>query len=314
MKKRISVAAIFILTAALVAGRADAADAPRTEGACSADLTPGTATTILNEGQGPDVILIPGLSTPRAVWEATAARLKTEYRLHIVQIRGFGDDAGPNAAGPVLPVAAQDVRGFIEDCIVGQDRPAPAIIGHSMGGLTGLMVAAEAPDRVGKLMIVDAVPYVATIFFPDATVASMKMRAGEMAGFIRAGHGKSWHTGPVTDPGENSPLGRMSNNAAGRIQVAGWTRQSDMRVAAQLFYDGMTTDMRPALPKVSAPVTLLYAQDDSAMPAERATATFEPQYAGTPHFKAQMVTGSRHFIMLDQPEVFAKAVDDFLAE
>lgn len=313
MKKRISVAAVFILLVALVAGRSDAAEAPRTEGACSADLTLGTAVTILNEGQGPDVILIPGLSTPRAVWDATASRLKTKYRLHIVQIRGFGDDAGPNIEGPVLPTVVEDVRGFIEDCIVGQDRPAPAIIGHSMGGLTGLMVAAEAPDRVGKLMIVDALPFIGTLF-GAANVDALRPQADGMAAMLRAQSGQPRAEGPVTDPGPASMAGSMSNTPAGRIAIAGWMRSADPRVTAQVMHDVMLTDMRAALPTVSTPLTLLYAQDDSAMPAERARATFEPQYAGLPHFKAQMIAGSRHFIMLDQPEAFAKAVDAFLAQ
>ncbi|HEY0595804.1 alpha/beta hydrolase [Sphingopyxis sp.] len=313
MKKRISVAAIFILIVALVAGRADAAEAPRTEGACSADLTLGTAVTILNEGQGPDLILIPGLSTPRAVWEPTAARLKAKYRLHIVQIRGFGDAAGPNAEGPVLPTVVEDVRGFIEDCIVGQDKPAPAIIGHSMGGLTGLMVAAEAPDRVGRLMIVDAVPFIGTIF-GTASVDAIRPQAEAMAAMLRAQYGQPKPEGPVTDPGSAGMVGGMSNTPSGRIAIAGWMRSADPRVTAQTLYDVMTTDMRGELPKVKAPVTLLYAQDDSAMPPERAKAAFEPQYAGTPQFGAQMVPGSRHFIMLDQPEIFARAVDAFLAK
>ncbi len=313
MKNCISVAAIFILIVGLIASRADAADTPRTEGTCSADLTPGTATTIWNEGQGPDVILIPGLSTPRAVWEQTAARLKANYRLHIVQIRGFGDAAGPNTDGAVLPTVVEDVRGFIEDCIVGQGRPAPAIIGHSMGGLTGLMIAAKAPDRVGKLMIVDALPFIGTLF-GAANVDAIRPQADGMAAMLRAQYGRPQPEGPVTDPGPAGMVGTMSNTPAGRIAIAGWMRSADPRVTAQVLHDVMITDMRAALPMVSTPLTLLYAQDDSAMTAERAKAAFEPQYAGAPHFKAQMVPESRHFIMLDQPGIFAKAVDDFLAE
>ena len=41
--------------------------------------------------------------------------------------------------------------------------------------------------------------------------------------------------------------------------------KSDPRVVAQALFDDMTTDMRPELSKISAPVTLLYAQDDRAM-------------------------------------------------
>src|SRR3546814_12064735 len=76
----------------------------------------------------------------------------------------------------------------------------------------------------------------------------------------------------------------------------------------------MTTDLRGEMGRIKAPVTLLYAQDDSAMPPAAAKAAFEPQYQGVAHFKAQMVPDSRHFIMPDQPEAFATALDAFLAE
>ncbi len=313
MKHRFSVAATFILgIALLVDARAGAAEP------CPAGLNEGKRITVLVEGAdapgGPDVVLIPGLSSPRAVWDATAARLKGKYRLHRVQIRGFGDEAGINAEGPVLDGAAAEVADYIDDCITDAGRPAPAVIGHSMGGLTGLMVAARAPDEVGRLMIVDAVPFIGTLFDPAATVESVTPQADRMAAMMRAQYGQPKPEGPVADPGPISVAGSMSNTPAGRTAIARWMRDADPRVAAQVFRDVMTTDMRGELAAVKAPVTLLYAQDDGAMPAERAKAAFEPQYAGVARFKAEMVRGSRHFIMLDQPEIFAKAVDAFLAE
>lgn len=309
MKHRFSVAALFILGIALmIGGRAEAREP------CPLGLVEGKRITVLEEGTGPDVVLIPGLSTPRAVWEPVAAQLKDRYRLHLVQIRGFGDDAGINAEGPVLEPMMKEAADYIDDCITDQGRPAPAIIGHSMGGLTGLMIAARAPQEVGKLMIVDAVPFIGTIFFPGATVEIMKPQAEAMAGAMRTQLASGWPEGPISDPGEASPMGRMSRSAEGRIQVSEWTRASDTRVIAQVFYEVMTTDMRGELAGVQAPVTLLYAQDDSAMPAAMAKAAFEPQYAGTPQFEAEMIADSRHFIMLDQPEAFAKAVEAFLAE
>lgn len=312
MNKRLSVAALFILVVALVVGRADAAEP------CPADsvtgLVEGKRISILVEGKGPDIVLVPGLSTPRAVWEATAERLKPRYRLHRVQIRGFGDDAGLNADGPVLEPMMREVADYIDDCITDAGHPAPAIIGHSMGGLTGLMIAARAPQEVGRLMIVDAVPFIGTLFFPGATVEMMKPQAETMAATMRRQLAGGWPTGPLTDPGEASPMGRMSNNPAGRIRVAEWTRASDPQVIAQVLYDVMTTDLRPELSGVTAPVTLLYAQDDSALPAAMAKAAFEPQYTGIADFRPQMISGSRHFIMLDQPQAFAAAVDTFLAD
>lgn len=311
MAKSPTIAALFAVTVALACSCTAAAATP--PAACSVGTAEGKRITIVDEGTGPDVVLIPGLATPRAVWDATAARLKGKYRLHIVQIRGFGDGAGINAEGSVLEPMMQEVADYIDDCITDAGRPAPAIIGHSMGGLTGLMIAARAPQEIGKLMIVDAVPFIGTLFSPAATVDAVKPQAERMAAAVRAQAGQPKPEGPVADPGPASMAGSMSNTPAGRTAIAGWTRQADARVTAQLFYDVMTTDMRGELTKISAPVTLLYAQDDSVMPAAMAKAAFEPQYAGVAAFKAQMVPGSRHFIMLDQPDVFAATVDAFLA-
>lgn len=312
MKRPTSVAALFILAIGLIAGRADAATA------CPSGMNEGKRITVLVEGANgpdtPDVALIPGLTSPRAVWDATAARLKGKYRLHRVQIRGFGDGPGINAEGPVLEPMMQEIADYIDDCITDAGRAAPAVIGHSMGGLTGLMIAARAPHEVGRLMIVDAVPFIGLLFNPAATVESVTPQAEQMAAMMRAQYGQPKPTGPVTDPGPMSMAGRMSNSPAGRIAVAGWARDADPRVTAQVLRDVMTTDMRGELAAVTARVTLLYAQDDSAMTPERAKAAFEPQYAGVAKFRAQMVPGSRHFIMLDQPGVFAAAVDAFLAE
>ncbi|WP_260580521.1 alpha/beta fold hydrolase [Sphingopyxis sp. PET50] len=145
MKHRFSVAVLSLMGAGLIAAAPAEAAA-----SCAAGPNEGERITILVEGEGPDVVLIPGLSSPRAVWDTTAERLKGRYRLHRVQIRGFGDDAGANAEGPVLEPMMREVAGYIDECITDAGRPAPAIIGHSMGGLTGLMIAARAPGEVGR--------------------------------------------------------------------------------------------------------------------------------------------------------------------
>ena len=119
-------------------------------------------------GRGPDVILIPGLASTPAVWRDTAASLEGRYRLHLVTVRGFGHvPPGANARGRLdQPVAAEIAR-YIETRRL--DRPA--VIGHSMGGQVALRLAADAPDRVGRLMIVDSVPFLGALIDPTASHA-----------------------------------------------------------------------------------------------------------------------------------------------
>ncbi|WP_373474832.1 alpha/beta fold hydrolase [Sphingorhabdus sp.] len=265
-----------------------------------------------SKGDVDDVILIPGLASPRDVWSTTVAAKSGCIRIHAVQIRGFGDDAQINADGPVLDPFIKELADYIAQHIVAKNGKKPAIIGHSMGGLSALIMAARYPDRVGKVMVVDALPFIGTLFNPAATVELVRPQAERMAASIRSSYGQPAPKDTGTDPGPQSQAGRLTNTAEGRILVDRWSRNSDSRVIAQVLLDVMTTDLRPELPKITAPVTLLYAQDDSAMTVEQSTAAFIPQYAGTPNFKAVQITGSYHFITLDQPEKFGAELDLFL--
>ncbi|WP_337829002.1 alpha/beta fold hydrolase [Pseudonocardia sp. TMWB2A] len=316
MKK--SLAAMLMATTLLAApacAKQPAGDAPHNEVSAPATLPAGEVAegkrfTVLVTGntKGPDVVLIPGLSTPRDVWGATADKLKDKYRLHIVQIRGFGDAAGVNGEGPVLDAFVKELADYIDDDIINQRHAAPALIGHSMGGLTALLIAEQIPGKVGKVMVVDAVPFIGTLGSPDATVETVRAQADAMRKMMLAA--------PKAPPQPNDRAAQtaasMVKNEAEQRRAADWIRAADMRVTAQLFYDIMTTDARADLGKISAPVTLLYAQDDSVMPAAAAEAAFVPQYKGVARFTPVMVPDSRHFIMLDQPERFHAEVAKFL--
>ncbi|WP_373472421.1 alpha/beta fold hydrolase [Sphingorhabdus lacus] len=265
------------------------------------------------QGDVDDVILIPGLATSREVWDATRAAQRSCVRLHVIQIRGFGDAAEANGEGPVLEPFVRELGDYIADRIMAGGGKKPLIVGHSLGGLSGLMIAARYPDLVRKVMVVDALPFIGTLFHPAATVDLVRPQAERLAASIRSAYGQPKPVDTGRDPGPQSQAGGLTNNPRGRMTVDRWSRNSDPRVIAQALLDVMTTDMRPELSKISAPVTLLYAQDDSAMTVEQSTAAFLPQYSGTPNFKATQIGGSYHFIMLDQPEKFAKALTDFIA-
>ena len=316
------VAIAAAVTAAFSALSSEAAEPA--SGKCSvhatsrdAPLLEGKRFTVQIEGKGPDIILIPGLSSPRAVWDETVTALAGCYTVHSIQIRGFGDDAGQNAEGAVLEPFIAELADYIDDEIINKERPAPAIIGHSLGGLSALMIAARTPQVAGKVMVVDALPFIGTIF-GAADVATVRPQAEAMAASLRNQY-RAGAAKPVLldcdDPAEAGKVKSIwSNTPRGRCIVENWGRQSDPRVTAQAMLDDTLTDMRPELPKIAAPVTLLYAQDDRVIPETMARAIFEGQYAGTPNFSAVMIKGSYHFIMLDQPAEFVRQVELFLKD
>src|SRR5438128_2130181 len=106
-----------------------------------------TRFSVVVEGSGPDVIMIPGLTSNRRVWDQAVASLGGHYRVHRVQIAGFGGEpAHGNAQGPVLAPVVEELHAYI----AANRLSRPFVIGHSIGGLLTLMLAQRHPGDVGK--------------------------------------------------------------------------------------------------------------------------------------------------------------------
>lgn len=297
--------AALAATALLASLSAAATAAPAPAEAAAPAFEP-TRFTVVVEGKGPDLILIPGLSTPRVVWDGARAALAGRYRLHLVQLNGFGGTAaGANGEGEILAPAVAELERYIEANRL--DRPA--VVGHSLGGLIGLMLAEKSSGRIGRLMVVDSLPFVGALAGPAATVESLKPQAAAMRDAMAA---------PATPEQRSAGAARiaaaLARTPAARERVAGWIAQADPKVAAEMTYEGFTTDARPSLAAVKLPVTVLYAWNEGTLPEAQARALFESAWAPAPSVRFEPVAGSFHFIMLDQPERFAALLAGFLDE
>ncbi len=272
-----------------------------------------TRFSVVTVGKGPDVILIPGLSSPRAVWAATAERLKATHRVHLIQVKGFGEPAGPNASGPVLAPFVDELGAYIAD----QRLKRPAVIGHSMGGLAALMLAADRPALPGRIMVVDSLPFIGPLF-GASSVAGIQPQAERMRGMLVGTAAKTSPDFtapdcPATLPAPAAPQGTMTNSGEGTCLVRYGAVASDLRVVGQAMYDDMVTDLTPRLTDIKVPVTMLYPQDDRLLTAAMAAKIYGDAYAKLPSAKLVPITGSYHFIMQDQPAKFAAELDGFLA-
>ena len=259
--------------------------------------------TVTVRGTGPDVVLIPGLACSAAVWDATAAHLEAHYRLHIVQVTGFGGSPAPtNAPTAVIQPTVDAIDAYIKT----NKLKAPKIIGHSMGGFMGLMLAQQHPDDVGKLMVVDSLPFFSAIF-GVADAAGAEPQAAMMRDTILH------ETQTEYADGEKQFLHSLVKSPDGYKAATGWAIASDKAVVARALYEVMTTDIRAKLHEIKTPVTMLYPWDSaSGMEQSAADGFYRDNFAALPNKTMVRIDNSLHFIMLDQPETFAKQVDAFL--
>jgi pimeloyl-[acyl-carrier protein] methyl ester esterase len=256
-------------------------------------------------GAGPDLVLIPGLASTSAVWSRIADRLSERRRLHLVSVRGFGDlAAGANARGAIMSAVAGEVRRYIADA----GLPAPAVIGHSMGGQVALRAAADAPHRIGRLMTVDASPFFPALISPGAT-------AGDIEPIAQVAYQAIQFLGDEALQTRGRSLGLELGGAADAVfDSMGW-QGGDRRVLAQALYEVMTVDLRRRLPDINAPVTVVYGWSrDEASPRARADSLFRGAYASLSRPATfERIEGAEHMVMIDQPTRFLAAVERFLA-
>lgn len=265
-----------------------------------------TRFSVVVEGHGPDVILIPGLSSTREVYADVAAHLKAGHRVHLVQIKGFGEPAGPNASGPVLAPVADEIAAYAAR--LGH----PAIVGHSMGGLIALKIAADHPALPSKVVVVDSLPFIGTLFGADS-VDALRPQAEAMRAALAKAPAPDFAAKPDCEHAASNPLAvRMSLSPAGRCIVAHGQAVSDPRVTGQAMVDDMTTDLRSRVAAIKAPVTLLYPRG-GPVPSAMADALYAAAYKDVAGARLEPIDGSAHFIMQDQPAAFAAALDAALA-
>jgi pimeloyl-ACP methyl ester carboxylesterase len=252
--------------------------------------------------RGPDVILIPGLATPREVWRPLALALKGEARLHLVELRGFGPgDPGPNAQGGVISGLVDGLA----DYIASHKLTHVKIIGHSLGGLAGLQLAERKPAGLDGVMAVDALPFIGTLFSgPNATVAMIQPQAVSLRDQLLA-FAKSGGMMPAATSNALSE--------AGKAKIVEWTQAVDLRAAAWALHEDMITDVRPGLAGLTVPLTVLYALSGGEAEQAEAKALYTAAYADVRGARLIPIEQSAHFIMLDQPAKFETAVRAFLA-
>jgi len=256
-------------------------------------------------GHGAPVILIPGLSSPRAVWDGVAPELAKGHRVVLVQVNGFGgDDPGANVKPGIIDGVVAELDGYIAK----NKLQGAAVVGHSLGGLIGLDLARTHPADVGKLMVVDSLPYVGDIFLPGATVAQVEPQAKAMRDKEIASYGK-----PADDAAATATANGLALKPDSRAKVIAWFKQADPRVTGEALYEDMTTDLRPDMAGIATPITLVYPWSAN-LPKEKADAFYKAEYAKAPNVTFVPVGDAAHFVMLDQPAAFQAAIDGFLAK
>lgn len=271
--------------------------------AATASAAP-TAFEVKVSGTGAPVILIPGLASSGEVWDGTVEHYcgGGKRQCHVLTLAGF---AGvPAIEGALLPAVEQQ----LSDYIAKQKIKQPVVIGHSLGGFIGLKLAADHPDQVGRLIIVDALPALGATQLPSATSAQLKEMGEGMRSRMMA------QDAATAAAGQQQMLRTMVTKQQDVDRIEAWGKRSDRVTVINAMADLMSEDMRQNVGRIKAPTLVLGSwiayKDYGTKPVfEQMYAT---QYQLLTGVKVELSDNARHFIMYDDPAWMYDRIDQFL--
>jgi YD repeat-containing protein len=115
-------------------------------------VAPGVRLEVLDfGGAGPPVVFLSGLGDTGHSFDEFAPKFTDHWHVYAITRRGYGSSSHPDG-GYEMPRLAEDVRVVLDSLHIAR----AILIGHSLGGDELTRVASTWPDRVAKLVYLDA--------------------------------------------------------------------------------------------------------------------------------------------------------------
>jgi len=264
-------------------------------------------------GSGPPLVFCHGTPWSSWLWEPYARALASEFTVHLWDMPGYGasskdpaHDVDLGTQGELFAdLLAHWRRGWADGAADGAaDGTAPHVVAHDYGGAVSLRAALLHGARYASLCLVDVValrpwgsPYFTLVREHADVFASTPaaVHRGALEAYVRtAAHRplREEHLAALVAPW-TGPQGQ----AAFYRQIA----QADERYTAQL---------EPLLGDLDVPVRVLWGQEDTWIPPDRASRLAD----ALPRADVRLLPGAGHLVHLDAPVALAVELQRWLGE
>lgn len=230
-------------------------------------------------GRGRPVIFLHGWLGSWRYWMSAMDDLSERYRAYALDLWGFGD-TDRRQDGYSLSAYVDLLEQFMEE--MGISRAV--LVGHGLGGVVAVRLAARAPERVDRLVAVSTPLVGAAMALPLVTFSNH--------------HNGEWLS---------RILGRRQASAYPEVQME--ASKTDPTAIVRSIQAVWTEDLRPDLESFTFPVLLIYGKNDPLIrpPDDRWVGRWEE------NIYLVYLEESFHFPMLDEAIPFTRLLRQFLA-
>lgn len=246
-----------------------------------------------------DLIFLPGFGCSGEQWHDIARKLEDHYRCHLITFPGF--NGVPAVEEPMYQKIMQDLHFYLESK---QIHHAVAI-GHSMGGHLALYLEAAYPGTFSKIIVVDALPFLAAANNPEMTEETTGVNPESTARLYKAIAGEQLEN-LVTESAKS-----MVNDQSKVPYIVAWAMNSDPYAYGYIYGEFINLDLRQEMSSVKCPVLLLIA---NGYEKKEALKIWNRQYRGLKNKILKYNGKANHYIMYDDPDWLLKQIEEFLNE
>lgn len=247
-------------------------------------------------GNGPAVVLVPGLGGDHRLWYHQAPALEGRYDVIAVDNRGAGQSAMPDEPYTIATFA-DDLSGLMDALGIASAH----VVGASMGGFIAQEFALRHPDRLGRLVLCCTSPGgPRSVPIPQEAVEVLVQRTGD----------------PRTDLLRSVAL--MTTEAyraacpdAIEAHIA-WRLAHPQPLFAyhRQLAAAAAHDASDRLRAIRAPTLVCHGTGDRIVPSANAALLADD----IPHARLHLFDGSSHLFFWEQAAEFNRLVIEFLVE
>jgi pimeloyl-ACP methyl ester carboxylesterase len=250
-------------------------------------------------GGGQDVVLVHGTPTNAAIWQEVVDRLKRRYRLHLLDLPGYGASEKFEGQDVRLRSFARVLREYIEHR--GLERPH--LVGHDFGAATVLGAHLIEQVAVASITVADGV-----VLNPWGTSYSLHVRAHEQvfAEVPEYIHRATLTAHLQTAVARPMPAWAMSAILEPWMGPAG--QPAYYRQVAHYDHD-YTARLETLYPRISVPTLILWGEEDAWVDI----AVGRRLQSLIPGARFESLPDAGHFSMLDAPDLFARLLNVWLS-
>lgn len=217
-------------------------------------------------GSGPPLVLVHGLAGSTRWWRRNIRVLSPHFKIYLVDLPGFG------LSGAFQPLAS--LTEVLPSWLDWMGLEKVHVVGHSMGGYLTIALAANHPERVDRLCLIDSVG-----------IPIKDNLQGMMRRVVRAvQHGSFTFIPTVVSDGLRAGIPNLISLTNEIVQV----------------------DATEMLPKIQAPTLILWGTRDVVLPPELGITMSEV----IPNATFRFIPRAGHNAMADRP----KLVNEYLLE